>query len=210
MSAVSIALGKPASAILPEDLARADMYALIANLFYRPPTNELLAALLSAGELEGVGDSELHNAWRELQSAAKAANPAELKEEFDALFISTGQAPVLPYESYYRSGFLNEKPVVELIDDLRKMGLARRESVSEPEDHIAALCDVMRLLILGGEGPGPSSLEAQKKFFDRHIKPWYGRLTQDIACAVEAEFYRRVARFAQAFLDVESESFDID
>lgn len=210
MSVVPLEIGKRAPAIPPEDLARADMYALIANLFYGPPAEGLLAALLSVGDPDGQGETELRSAWRELQSAAKVADPARLKEEFDTLFISTGQAPVLPYGSYYLSGFLNERPVVDVIDQLREMGFARRESVSEPEDHISALCDVMRLLILGSEDSEPSNLDAQRKFYDRHIKPWYGRLTQDIMRTADADFYRHVAKFAQAFLDVESESFEID
>lgn len=147
---------KTTSGIVPEDRARADIYGLIASLFYRPPSKDLLVAIAAEdGICSGAADSSLSQVWRELQSAAAKANAVSVKQEYDALFIGVGRAPVLMYGSYYLTGFLMEKPLVKLRRDLAQMGLARHESTREPEDHLSALCDVMRFLIVGDRETAP-------------------------------------------------------
>lgn len=191
---------------LPEDLARADMYALIAALFYGPPSADLLAAIASAPTLAGEGEAALPPAWAELKEAAAGADPGRLREEFDDAFISIGEAPVLLYGSHYLTGYLHEKPLADLRAALARLGLGRKEEVHEPEDHISAVCDVMRHLILDGEeGSG-----AQRDFFARFIQPWYGKLGDRLEAAPGLTFYRSAGRLMRAFLDVETAAFDIE
>lgn len=198
----------------PEDMARADLYALIANLFYAPPDRELLDAIVAADPISPGG--ELFAPWKALQNAASRADAETLKVEHETLFVGVGRPPVMLYASYYLAGFLMEKPLAKLRGDLANIGVARRESVAEPEDHIAALCDVMRMLIVDGvsdvlSGSGnQAGLQVQRKFFNEHIKPWYGRLAADIECQNQADFYRQAGAFARSFFEIEAASLEID
>lgn len=211
----------------PEELARADIYALLANLFYGPPTAELLAVIagasMAADEEDMLPDTApLRQTWRDLQKAAAGADPRKVEAEYEALFIGVGKALVFPYGSYYLAGFLNETPLATLREELWNMGFTLRDSVSEPEDHISALCDVMRFFIIGSGGSvgqegytkngakGTAVLEMQRSFFQRHIQPWYAHFAADVAKAEEAGFYRAVTAFAKAFFDVEAQAFEID
>ncbi|MGH8751761.1 MAG: TorD/DmsD family molecular chaperone [Burkholderiales bacterium] len=189
-----------------EDLARADMYALIARLFYAPDA-QLLGAIAQADEIVAQGDNaHLAQAWRALVAAA-AAGPETVKEEHENLFIGVGKPDVMLYGSYYLAGFLMEKPLAKLRDDLSKLGLARNDYVSEPEDHLSALCDVMRYLISGDEMHAAASIEEQKQFFSRHLQPWYERFCAAVLAAEKANFYKPAARFVKAFFEIEMESF---
>lgn len=190
--------------VAPEDLARADMYALISNLFYAPPTQALLQLVAQADTGPQEETSPFASAWRELKAAAAAADAARVREEFETLFYGVGRPKVMVFGSYYLAGFMMEKPLAALRDDLAALGFARKLTAGEPEDHIAALCDVMRMLILSGAG-----LEIQKRFFSAHLKPWYPRLADNLARAEEADFFRRVGRLTATFFDVEVASFDI-
>lgn len=197
------AMNTPAA---PEDQARADLYALIASLFYGPPEAKLLAAIAKSLPPGEEADAALASAWRELQKAAAQADPEAVRCEYDALFVSVGQAPVMLYGSYYQAGFLHEQPLVRLRDELARLGFARKPGTVEPEDHISALCDMMRMLIIEG---GPSAVAAQQDFFGRFLRPWYSRLMAEIDKAQEADFYRIVGRFAQTVLDIETQSLEI-
>ena len=189
----------------PEERARADMYALIAALFYGPPSAELLALLGSAPSLAGEGDARLPAAWQRLQRAAASAHAERLREEYDACFVSIGEAPIMLFGSHYLTGYLHEKPLAELRAALARMGLARRDEAREPEDHISAVADVMRHLILSGAGG-----DAEQGFFDRFVRPWYGRFAERVEQGTENEFYRALGEFTRAFLDVERDSFDLE
>jgi len=191
---------------LPEDAARADMYALLAALFYGSPSADLLDAIVAAPALAGQGDAALPPAWEELKRAAASADPEALREEYDNTFISIGEAPVLLYGSHYLTGYLHEKPLADLRRMLARLGLGRKEEVREPEDHISAVCDVMRHLILGGE----AGFEVQRDFFTRFIQPWYAKLADRLEIAPQLTFYRDVGRFTRAFFDVETASFDME
>lgn len=196
--------------VLPEDLARAEVYALLGNLFYQAPAKEFLQAIATSNAMCNDGaDSEYCRAWRALQKTAAAVDAETVKAEFDAAFISPGRQPVMLYGSFYLAGFLNEKPLAELRDELTQMGLARSGGSYETEDHISALCDVMRFLILGDQDTPPAALEAQRDFFRRHIGSWKTQLCDAVYNANESFFYKRVAQFAREFFSIENESFDI-
>lgn len=195
----------------PEDLARADFYAVLSRLFYGPPDAAFLAQLAGADELAAERpDAALPQAWNALCRAAGAADPDAVAQEYDDLFIGVGRPPVMLYGSFYLAGFMMEKPLAALRSELAALGFARRGGAGEPEDHIAALADVMRLLV-GDAARLPGEREArQRRFFRTHLEPWYGRLCSELEVAPAANFYRRVGRFARAFLDLERESFEID
>lgn len=197
--------------VMSEERARADFYGLLANLFYCPPSAELLQSIRGAAILDTSvsGGSRFGARWRALQDAAQAADPAAIKQEYDDAFISTGRAPVPLFASFYLAGSPRQTPLTELREELARLGLALKASSGEPEDHISALCDVMRFLIVGGDGARPAALEAQRGFFTRHIGPWYGALCEAILAAGETDFYQHVARFAEGFFDLEVESLEI-
>lgn len=198
------------SEILAEDQARAELYGLLGSLFFAPPSYSLLKTIASAKSVcNDNTDSGYCRAWRALQQAAAAADAETVRDEFDTAFITTGRAPVMVYGSYYLAGFLMEKPLAALRDDLARIGLARGGDRHEPEDHISALCDVMRFLIAGDRETPPAGIEVQRDFFRRHIKPWYAQLCAAVISAGETHFYKYVADLAREFFDVESEAFDI-
>ena len=183
----------------PEEQARANLYALLARLFYGPPDPVLLNAM--GGEtLEG----ELAQPWEELKRAAAAANPHAVREEYETAFVGTGKAPVTLYASAYSIRFSNEVPLAELRGELSRLGLARRAEAREPEDHIAALCDVMRHLVAKQQ-----DLEEQQRFFHRWIAPAAEPLCNAIDRSAATDFYKHVARFANAFLSLERRAFEM-
>lgn len=195
----------------PEEQARADLYALAARLLLAPPDAALLAELGGADALPSEqADHPLDRAWERLVAAAGVLDEAAVADEFDRLFVSIGMPAVNPYGSLYQSGFMMEKPLAGLRDDLAALGLARRPGSGELEDHLAALCETMRLLIAGAPGLPRRPLGVQKDFFARHLAPWYERCLDDLRHAEGANFYRHVADFMQSFLEVEAEAFDID
>jgi len=200
----------PNVALEAEDLARADLYALLGSLFYAPPPKEILSNIAANAVLcndESVTD--FCHAWRALQQAATQTDAEAVKDEFETAFIGTGRQPVMLYGSFYESGFLHEKPLVLLREDLTKMGIARRGDRHEPEDHVSALCDVMRLLIAGDAETPPAALSLQRDFFRSHIAPWYARLDTAIAGASQTHFYKHVARLMREFFALEDTAFDM-
>ncbi len=193
-----------------EDAGRMQVYALLGNLFYAPPSKAMLQAIASnVGASDEGCDTELGRAWQALREAAARAATEEVRHEFDAAFIGTGRQPVMLYASFYLTGFLNEKPLAELRDDLARIGLARRSGTHEPEDHIAGLTDAMRYLIAGHGDTPPASLDAQRAFFRRYIQPCFTALCDAVAGAAETRFYKHVAAFARAFFAVEDQAFDM-
>lgn len=194
--------------VFPEDQARAEIYALLGNLFYQPPSAELLEMIATSQTMCNDGaDSGFCRAWRALQEAAVKADAEAVKDEFDTAFIGTGRQPVMLYGSFYLAGFLNEKPLAQLRDELTKMGLARGGNSHETEDHISALCDVMRFLIAGDQDTPPAALEVQRDFFQRHIHSWNTQLCAAVIGANQTHFYKHVAQFAREFFAIENESF---
>lgn len=201
----------PTHPIAPEDLARAGFYALLARLFHAAPDAALLRQIAGAEDIEAEdGASALPQAWGGLRAAAGEVDPDALRQEFDEVFIGVGKPQVMLYGSYYLAGFMMEKPLAVLRDDLARLGFARQSGVAEPEDHLAALADVMRLLITDTTLPVPQRGERQQTFFARHVESWYPRLFAALAAAPGAGFYRAVGEFGRTFLDLESEAFQIE
>jgi len=188
--------------VADEDMLRAHLYALLAHLLSGPPDGATLARLRV---LEG-DDSPIGNAFAALAAAAAAAAPETLEREFFDLFIGMAGGEVMPYASLYLTGFLYEKPLAELRADLAVLGIERAEGVPEPEDHVAALFEVMGGLITGTFGE-PAALATQKRFFARHLAPWASRFFDDLEKAEAARFYGPVARLGRLFLGVEQDAF---
>lgn len=191
-----------------EELLRAQVYTLLARLLARAPDAAFLTAL---GELEGEG-GDFGAALYQLAGAARDSDPAAVEEEFTTLFIGVGGSERTPYGSFYLTGFLNEKPLAELRVDMARLGIARADGVTEPEDHIAALCEMMAGLIAGEFAPedgGAVGLDAQRAFFDRHIGSWAGRFFADLETSPSARFYRAVGAVGRSFLAVEARAFDL-
>lgn len=205
-------LGRPNPPVAPliaaadeEDRARGNAYALLGRLLAAPPDEELLAAL---SEIEAGPDDDrvLAASWQMLQLAAERALPRCVQDEYQRLFIGLGRGELVPYGSWYLTGFLMEQPLAQLRADLKILGIQRQPGVKEPEDHAAALLDTMTLLIHGDD---PAPLEAQLSFFERHIEPWMGRFFQDLQKAESARFYRAVGQLGEQFLFVEGQAFRI-
>jgi TorA maturation chaperone TorD len=182
------------------DIARMEEYALLAALLRRAPDSALLKAL------SGIrGDStQLGAAHATLAQAAEETDPELLEHEFFELFIGVGRGELLPYGSYYLTGFLNERPLARLRDDLRMLGIVRAEQQNEPEDHAAILCEIMAGLAGGGLAAAP---DAQKGLFEKHLAPWIGRFFADLEGLKRANFYRHVATVGRLFIDIETEAF---
>jgi TorA maturation chaperone TorD len=207
LPSANIAVRETAHVIPPveEDRARGHVYALLGNLLAGPPEAKLLALLADAAP--GTGDDSLLAAsWRMLAVASARADLAALREEYDALFVGIGRGEVVPYGSWYLTGFLMEQPLAQLRGDLRTLGIERQPGVCEPEDHVAALCDTMALLI---NGDACVSIERQQIFYVRHLEPWAAQFFRDLQRAASARFYRAVGQLGEQFIDVESQAFRV-
>lgn len=191
----------------PEGALRGGAYLLLAHLLAGPPDDDLLARLraIDVARRTREGDA-LTTAWEKLKEAAQRGSPAQITEEYHGLFIGIGRGELVPYASSYLTGFLMETPLALLRSDLKRLGFARREGVSEPEDHVAALCEVMAMLSDGREAGG---FEAQKQFFEQHLAPWVARFFEDLHNAESARFYRSVGRFGAAFFITETRYFSM-
>ena len=205
---IAIAMPVP---LMQEDQARADLYALIARLLLVIPDAGLFDSLAAADAIacEQV-DHPLDLAWEKLVLTASIMDVAAARHEFNDLFISISVPKINPYRSLYLTGFINEKPLAVLRTELARLGLARVAGTGEMEDHLGALCETMRLLITGGQGARRQPIACQKQFFETNIGPWHGRCLDDIRAAHGANFYQVVADFAQAFLSIEAEAFEIE
>src|SRR5438552_3519255 len=188
-----------------EELIRARIYGLLARLLAAPPDMPLLASLAALT----ADNSELGHAFAGLAEAAGAATLPGVAEEYHDLFIGLTRGELLPYGSYYLTGFLNEKPLAELRETLGRLGIARADEVKEPEDHVAALCEVRAGLIDGAYGR-PQPLAVQCAFFETHMAPWIGRFFADLEGAQAAVFYAAVGRLGRVFIEIESAAFAMD
>lgn len=200
-----------AAPLLPEDQARANIYGLLARLFYSAPDAQLLGGLLNApaervsDDAEQSGSGVLDEAWRELLAASRSAFPATLEAEHTALFVGTGKCEVTPYLSTYVLRHEADTPLSELRGELRRLGIERRHGVPEYEDHVANIFETMSYLIAVQR----CSLEEQKAFFSRFVYPGATGFCTAVTASKRADFYARVARFAQLFLDIEQKAFSM-
>lgn len=192
----------PGADVPEEDVLRAGVYDLLGALLARPPKRELIDRV---ARLEGEG-GEIGRAIAALSRVARAATEQAVEREFFQLFIGVGRGELLPYASYYMTGFLHEKPLALLRNDMARRGIGRTPGVFEPEDNIASLLEMMAGLILGRFG-APASLADQRDFFAAHIGPWAGHFFKDLEGAKASVFYAPVGALGRAFMEIEREAF---
>jgi TorA maturation chaperone TorD len=190
----------PDDAVDPIDAGRAQEYVLLATLLSSAPSAALLEQIAQLRD-DATALGRTHAA---LADAASIAVASEVEREYFDLFVGLGRGELLPYASYYLTGFLNERPLSRLRDDLAALGIERMENNFEPEDHAATLCEIMAGL---AAARFPVSMEAQRAFFEKHVSRWMGRLFADMEKAENAKFYRSVGTLGRVFLEIESEAF---
>jgi TorA maturation chaperone TorD len=202
---LSATLGDEIRETIPEEeRSRAELYLLLSRLLAAPPDDAVLVELARMPD----GDGELGRSFAELARAAAAATAERAQREYHDLFIGVGRGELLPYASFYLTGFLHERPLAELRRALAALGIERAADVPEPEDHIAVLCEVMAALITGAFGR-PAAIAAQREFFDAFLTPWADRFFRDLERAQSARLYTAVGRIGRLFLAVEETAFAI-
>lgn len=198
----------PASSALDEETARAEIYGLLAALYYAPPTPDLLAQLRVAATETPAPGAFLQEPWTELVAVARSMPDADIQSEYNTLFGGMGKPEVYLFGSHYLSGFLNEKPLAALRGTLLALRLGRSDAMSETEDHIAYLCEVMRYLI-AADDVAVANLTAQRQFFGDHVQNWALLLCDALGVHPKARFYVAVATFTRAFMSIEAQGFDM-
>ncbi|UMM01632.1 molecular chaperone [Vibrio campbellii] len=184
-----------------EQTLRTEIYLVLSALFSSAPSEEMIEFLTSL-EVE-PSESAMQKAWIALQQAAKDSNREALEDEYQDLFIGIGRGEVMPFGSWHMTGAMMEKPLAEIRHDLELLGFERDENVKEPEDHIAALCEVMSMLT--GEEE-----DLQQAVFNKHIAPWFNSFTQQLENAESASFYKPAAQLCEAFLTLEQVRFSVN
>ncbi|MEM7043028.1 MAG: molecular chaperone TorD family protein [Pseudomonadota bacterium] len=188
--------------VLPEDELRASQYRLLARFLASPPDTSLLRLTASfTGD-----DTDLGQALALLAHLAQNTSESKASEEYHELFIGVGRGELMPYGSYYMTGFLNEKPLAVLRQSMSGLGIARAGHSSEPEDHIAALCDMMAGLIMG-DFSEPLDIAEQKRFFDQHLAPWASSFFTDLENAKAATLYTPIGTLGHVFMEIETTAF---
>ncbi|HSF64642.1 MAG TPA: molecular chaperone TorD family protein, partial [Paracoccaceae bacterium] len=180
-----------------QEMMRAQHWAALGRLLSAAPDRAMLSALAAIARDE----TPMGRAWGDLAAKAATVTPEAVASEYFELFVGVGRGELLPYASFYLTGFLNERPLAELRRDLAVMGLEREAGRHDPEDHIASLCEIMAGLASGafdadGLGCGGAG---EAGFFARHIKPWAALFFQDLARAHSADFYRSLAAVGAAW-----------
>ncbi len=185
-----------------EDVLRADLYDFLSALLSSPPKLDLLT---HARTLSG-DDSPLGQGIRTLSKIAAKEGESSVEREFNRLFIGVGRGELVPYASFYMTGFLNEKPLAVLRTDMARLGIERAPNVYEPEDNIASLCEMMAGLVMGRFGD-PAPIKVQRDFFNRHLAPWAGHFFTDLEGAQNSFFYSPVGAIGKVFMDIEKQAF---
>ena len=188
--------------VVEEDILRADLYDLLGSLLSRAPDDSFL------GMLSGLSgdDSALGQGVTALSRLATQMQRPAITNEFNTLFVGLTRGELLPYASYYMTGFLHEKPLALLRTDMMRLGLQRAPNVYEPEDNIASLCEMMAALIRG-RFSDPADLATQKDFYNAHLAPWAEHFFTDLEGAKASVFYAPVGTIGRAFMDIEREAF---
>jgi len=184
------------------DVLRGAEYAMLSVLLGKAPSGDLLSRLAAIrGDATALGLAHI-----DLANAAQATDETAAGREYFNLFIGVGRGELLPYGSYYQTGFLHERPLARVREDLALLGIERADSVREPEDHIAILCEIMSGL---AQGEYDADAEAQARFFERHIAPWAARFFADLETTGAAQFYKSVGRVGRTFIELEAEAFKL-
>lgn len=188
--------------IAEEDRLRADFYNFLGLLLAAPAGRMVLdqTAALSGD------DTDLGQAIGALSRVARVTGPEAAEREFNALFIGLGRGELLPYASYYLTGFLNEKPLAQLRADMAARGISRAPNIFEPEDNIASLMEIMAGMIVGRFGK-PATIGDQKTFWNRHVGPWVGHFFSDLEAAENSVLYASVGTAGRVFMEIEREGF---
>jgi len=200
-----VALAHPLSA---EDRGRCEFYALLARLYADGPDARLLKAIATAERREG--GAALATAWNRLVAASSAMDAEAGAQEYTDLFIGVGKCEINLHGSHWLSGFMMEKPLVDLRSDLGALGLARRDDVVMLEDHLSALCETMRLLIAGQDERKPASIATQRAFFERHIASWVFLCCSAIRESAIANYYARVAELTAEYMALDRDALAMD
>ena len=188
-----------------EDQLRADMYSFLANLLRSEPSAELVNQLT---KLES-DESPIGKSIKTLSKLASSLDLPTIRDEYVRIFIGVGRGEILPFASYYLTGFLKDKPLAKLRNDMKEIGIQLAENVKEPEDHIASLFDMMSGLILG-KFSKKFSIGEQKDFFNKHLAPWVDLLMRDIESSRIAVFYSPIGTIGREFMEIERSSFSMD
>ena len=185
-----------------DDAVRANTYGLLGALLASPPGQEVFDLLAS---IDPPSDEGLGPAWRGLGHAAESADVEDVDDEYHDLFVGVGRGELLPYGSWYQTGFVMDKPLAVLRSDLAALGFERRDEVKEPEDHAAALLETMALIAASPE----HGIDVQRRFFDRHVATWMRTFFADLQTADSARFYRAVGQFGERFMAFETQYLSI-
>ncbi len=196
----------PASQIDDEDNARSATYAILASLLSDIPSQDVIDYLCHIDSpANGENPGEVGEAWQQLKQSAIDSQPVELDDEYHDLFVGVGRGEVVPYGSWHLTGFLMEKPLSELRDDLRSLGFEPDPDTKQPEDHIAAICETMSIAITAEDIEGYQ----QRRFFMRHLYPWAGKFFTQLQEAKKANFYRSVGFLGERFIQLEIQYLNI-
>ena len=196
--------GDSHGSITEEDKLRDGCYGLLGRLLCAAPDAELLRLV---SDIDG-DETPLGQALAALARTARQTDVEPLGEEFQDLFIGVGAGELNPYGSYYLTGFLYEKPLAKLRQDMSELGIVKQDDVKEPEDHIASLCEIMGGLIRGSFG-GPADLPTQQRFFERHLAPWARQFFTDMEGAASARVYAPVGTIGRLFMEIETTAFEM-
>lgn len=205
MAATAVAVPHP---LTPEDRGRADFYALLARLFADAPDDALLAAIARAGSIGG--DTPFAKAFDRLVGASGAMDAEAAAQEYTDLFVGVGKSEINLHASHWLAGAMMERPLVELRNELARLGLARRPDVAMVEDHLSALFETMRLLIAGHEDREPAPVATQRAFFERYIVPWVFSCCSAMKQCTIANYYQRVAEFAEQYIALDRDALAMD
>jgi len=188
-----------------EEQLRADMYSFLASLLRAEPSEDLVKQLTNLDS----DDSPIGKSIKTLSKLASSLDLPTIRDEYVKIFIGVGRGEILPFASYYLTGFLKDKPLAKLRNDMKEIGIELAENVKEPEDHIASLFDMMSGLILGKFNK-KFSIGEQKDFFNKHLNPWVDLLMRDIESSKIAVFYSPVGTIGREFIEIERSSFSMD
>jgi TorA maturation chaperone TorD len=193
----------PPPDVAAEEQLRMNTYSLLARLLYRPPDEPLLQ-LLRQIEAAPANADQLGRSWQSLRDAARQAQVAELDDEYHTLFIGVGRGELVPYGSWYQTGYLMDRPLAQLRSDLQRLGIERQADIREPEDHAAALCESMALLIQSA-----TPIDVQQAFYKTHPGTWLQQFFTDLQTAPSARFYQAVGQLGDAFMAMEYRYLDV-
>jgi len=198
-TSVTTGMGEGVRSAPQGERLRANTYSLLGALLAAPPPESLLHLLTQITPVELGGDSDLTTAWEVLRLAGERATVESLDDEYHELFVGIGRGELVPYGSWYMTGFLMDQPLAVLRQDLAELGFERQEEIKEPEDHVAALLETMGLIIDDGD----ASVDTQRRFFQSHMGPWMKTFFLDLQKASAARFYRAVGQFGEQFIEFE-------